>query len=562
MADHRFPQLGTDGYVSPYLDVTYSKGPKVIYGDTDVFRVVLNDPQTDVDDEWGRTEHISLRQLVDEAITVRKALFGWSSIRGLTDEWDYFETNLFDIDYNTPSDSILSIGNTSLQNGQLTIASGTSLTATQFLMSSSNFNLQTEGTFGMRLNVGGGSYGGSGKVSMWFYAAEAGDPNSAAALVFRVNSATYTFTDTAFSVPSGAAFSAGSTTFTSVTTSDLTVSNSASLGTGTGALSCNVTNFSATASADFNFLQGSGSFYFIANQFRYTGSDNTLFRIINEVLTYAPKGGSSVFGLTDTSISIGSGTQTLSVAASNYSLTSSILTFGNTSNIYKQITLDSPGSKITEKWHDVISTGNSSEIEWDASGKFFTYSNTEGLVIRSASFTGVSSTVYGNGSIKLNANLLGETLPGSYFLSTSDVNGATDPHGLVVSILTSTGSIYEGFTFKSIPVYMWGSSNNFLKLTYNSISLTDSTTTDYLLINDTLFKYSSDATNFFQISGNTFLFSPGAPALSGTSTAIAIGPGVKFLLGNAYTAGAPSATGYLVIADSSGTEYKIPAEAL
>ncbi len=33
-------------------------------------------------------------------------------------------------------------------------------------------------------------------------------------------------------------------------------------------------------------------------------------------------------------------------------------------------------------------------------------------------------------------------------------------------------------------------------------------------------------------------------------------------VGNTYTAGAPTATGYIVIKDSTGTSYKIPAVAL
>jgi hypothetical protein len=33
-------------------------------------------------------------------------------------------------------------------------------------------------------------------------------------------------------------------------------------------------------------------------------------------------------------------------------------------------------------------------------------------------------------------------------------------------------------------------------------------------------------------------------------------------VGNAYVAGAPTATGYIVIKDSTGTSYKIPAQAL
>ena len=38
--------------------------------------------------------------------------------------------------------------------------------------------------------------------------------------------------------------------------------------------------------------------------------------------------------------------------------------------------------------------------------------------------------------------------------------------------------------------------------------------------------------------------------------------GAALKLGNAYVAGAPTATGYIVIKDSTGTSYKIPAVAL
>jgi hypothetical protein len=36
----------------------------------------------------------------------------------------------------------------------------------------------------------------------------------------------------------------------------------------------------------------------------------------------------------------------------------------------------------------------------------------------------------------------------------------------------------------------------------------------------------------------------------------------KLTTETAYTAGAPTATGYLVVYDSNGTAYKVPAEAL
>ena len=49
---------------------------------------------------------------------------------------------------------------------------------------------------------------------------------------------------------------------------------------------------------------------------------------------------------------------------------------------------------------------------------------------------------------------------------------------------------------------------------------------------------------------------------SWSATALSISSGVALKLGNAYTAGAPTPTGYVVIQDSNGTSYKIPAEAV
>jgi hypothetical protein len=47
-----------------------------------------------------------------------------------------------------------------------------------------------------------------------------------------------------------------------------------------------------------------------------------------------------------------------------------------------------------------------------------------------------------------------------------------------------------------------------------------------------------------------------------STTDVTIASGVGLRVGNAYTAGAPTATGYIVIKDSNGTSYKIPAQAL
>jgi hypothetical protein len=54
----------------------------------------------------------------------------------------------------------------------------------------------------------------------------------------------------------------------------------------------------------------------------------------------------------------------------------------------------------------------------------------------------------------------------------------------------------------------------------------------------------------------------GVFAMSIDANDVAIQSGIGLKLGNAYVAGAPTATGYIVIKDSTGTSYKIPAVAL
>lgn len=64
-------------YTSPYADIpSYGKGPKSVYSPEDTvstsgfFEVVLNVPQMDDDDEWGKTETIALRQIADRINTL------------------------------------------------------------------------------------------------------------------------------------------------------------------------------------------------------------------------------------------------------------------------------------------------------------------------------------------------------------------------------------------------------------------------------------------------------------------------------------------------------------
>lgn len=240
MANTRFPSQDGTGYVSPYDDIEYSRGPKVIYGEEDVFRVLLNDPQQDDDDEWGRTEQIALRQIIDESIRVRKELFGYTTgYDGLSEKWDYFETNHFSIDYTTASDSVLTIGNTVLSNGSLVLGSNTSLTPTQFQMNSNYFNMSKTNTYGMKAWAGDGSGGfGAGDVLIYWAPTESGGNDSDASLTVTVNNKSYVFKDTQFKFPPGAALTGvTSATFTTLEATNATVTGILTVGTSTMALS-------------------------------------------------------------------------------------------------------------------------------------------------------------------------------------------------------------------------------------------------------------------------------------------------------------------------------------
>jgi len=54
----------------------------------------------------------------------------------------------------------------------------------------------------------------------------------------------------------------------------------------------------------------------------------------------------------------------------------------------------------------------------------------------------------------------------------------------------------------------------------------------------------------------------GTLAVTVSASTVELAGGIDLKLGNAYTAGAPTATGYIVIKDSTGTSYKIPAVAV
>jgi hypothetical protein len=76
--------------------------------------------------------------------------------------------------------------------------------------------------------------------------------------------------------------------------------------------------------------------------------------------------------------------------------------------------------------------------------------------------------------------------------------------------------------------------------------------------------FSGDSdTGFYNAGGNQVgATAGGAQVWNTTSNGLAMALGKDIYVGNAYVAGAPTATGYIVIKDSTGTSYKIPAVAL
>jgi len=113
-----------------------------------------------------------------------------------------------------------------------------------------------------------------------------------------------------------------------------------------------------------------------------------------------------------------------------------------------------------------------------------------------------------------------------------------------ISLTAGTTSTY-GVTFGDIDLYR--SASGILSLT--SGTFTGGVGAGFFTINSSGAQplvFATDATERARVDGTNFTISSGI--------------GLK--LGNAYVAGAPTATGYIVIKDSTGTSYKIPAVAL
>lgn len=202
MPNPMHPTVGPEDYISPYNDISYSKGPKIIYGDVDVFTVILNDAQTDDDDEWGRTEQIALRMVIDEAVVVHKELFGWSSILGLKDKFRALSDRFVGFGPNytefSAKTSVLTLGEsgeTMLQDGLLTVGSGAFLSSDNVGLSLSNgsFTVETN-PLTLATTIKSANIGDTASIVL-------GPSNIGNTIILDVNGAAYRFTETTLTLP-------------------------------------------------------------------------------------------------------------------------------------------------------------------------------------------------------------------------------------------------------------------------------------------------------------------------------------------------------------------------
>jgi len=129
--------------------------------------------------------------------------------------------------------------------------------------------------------------------------------------------------------------------------------------------------------------------------------------------------------------------------------------------------------------------------------------------------------------VALNLNMGGRL----FINNTSAANGALSASAVVATFGADATLGGLGFNVKGFPSATAGSR-------YIQLSAADSLDFRELRIND--------------LGGNVLL--------GGATSTVKIGGSLQ--VGNAYVAGAPTATGYIVIKDSTGTSYKIPAQAL
>ena len=208
MANPVHPIVGPEDYLSPYPDIDYSMGPKTIYGDVDVFTVILNDAPADQDDEWGRTEEICLRMFTDEIIAIHQALFGYSGILGLQQECNaLFGVFVgFGPNFDHPELSILTLGATgatTLQDGQLALGVGTFFSYDTLSLNGGTFSITIDPV--SLLTTLSSSFSNTASVLL-----DLTTPSVTLEIFDGVNTTDYIFTTTAFAIPHGVSFTATS----------------------------------------------------------------------------------------------------------------------------------------------------------------------------------------------------------------------------------------------------------------------------------------------------------------------------------------------------------------
>jgi hypothetical protein len=196
-----------------YQGVEYSKGPKVTYGDPNLFQVLLNDPQSDDDDEWGRTEEIALMMITDELDILHRDIYGPPGI-GLLGNMTALLTMF--VGFNPPNtgSTVFTIGGTTLQDSILSLGSGTSLAPLLFSMNGGMFTI-SHSIYAIGMAQLKASTGTNSSV-IFTMAPDNVSPGAVIALISNNGTFEYNFSPTAFYLPSGVLLTCDSASFSSL----------------------------------------------------------------------------------------------------------------------------------------------------------------------------------------------------------------------------------------------------------------------------------------------------------------------------------------------------------
>jgi hypothetical protein len=415
-------------------------------------RLILNDPQTDDDDEWGRTEQIALRQLTDEAITVRKALFGWSSVDGLLDKWDYFETNHFDIDYTTPADSTLTIGNTVLSEGQLNLGNTNFFTSSEFSMNGGYFFIEKTGDLAMRI-VGGDNDGGAGDVVINMLPAPVVASNSAAAITFVINNQTYSFSGSSFALPSGSTLFADSASYSgNIAGVNMTLSGTLTVGTTSTTIDTDSIVISDVATINSSGLNLEGAFDVGVGGDRATmiiaggpsiigdtpiGGNNVLYLRGNNLELYSTRSSEavcSIVGATGTSAAVAWKAASYVVDTDSFNIT------WNTGTTGENLLIDFNNDIIRLKFRQ---NAIESTLTWDPTVYAYSWTNIDNLSLSAVSTGYDIFLVPSTPRIALAGKAISGAVSLSGFMELGDT-GVGSIHGMYFSPSVSSAQTDEG----------------------------------------------------------------------------------------------------------------------